>query len=168
MDARRSTALRHLEYHAWATQKTLDSIEPLSAEELNRDMQTSHSSVWGTLNHSYQADALWLKRLQGDGDAKLDGVAPAADLATLRSVWAHVQGDFISWAGGLNDQDWDTVIDYRFMSGKAGRSPIYESVLHAVNHGTYHRGQIVTMLRQLGAEPLATDFIHFVRLMMSF
>jgi uncharacterized damage-inducible protein DinB len=79
-----------------------------------------------------------------------------------------VQGDFISWAGGLNDQDWDTVIDYRFMSGKAGRSPIYESVLHAVNHGTYHRGQIVTMLRQLGAEPLATDFIHFVRLMMSF
>ena len=71
MDPHRSTALRFLEYHAWATQKTFDSVEPLSPEELNRDMQTSHSSVFGTLNHIYQADAIWLKRMQGAGDAKL-------------------------------------------------------------------------------------------------
>lgn len=167
MDPRRSTALRHLEYHAWATQKTLDSVVPLSTEELNRDMQTSHSSVWGSLNHTYQADAVWLIRMKGNVDAKLDGVAPAPDLVTLRNVWSRLQGDFISWAGGLSDADWEKVIEYRFMSGKEGRSPIYENVLHVVNHGTYHRGQIVTMLRQLGAEPIATDFIHYVRITMA-
>ena len=101
MDPRRSTALRHLEYNAWATQKVLDSVQSLSAEELNRDMQTSHSSILGTLNHTFQADALWLKRLQGDSGAKLDGIASVAELANLRTAWSHVQGDFLSWAGGL-------------------------------------------------------------------
>ncbi len=166
MDTQRSTALRHLEYHAWATQKTLDSVEPLSIEELNRDMRTSHSSVFGTLNHGYQADALWLQRLQGNGDAKLDSIAPAPDLKTLRHLWSRLQGDFIAWAGGVSDGDWNRVIDYRFLSGAQASSAIYENVLHVVNHGTYHRGQIVTMLRQLGASPAPTDFIHYVRIMM--
>ncbi len=166
MDPRRSTALRILEYHAWATQKTLDSVEPLSAEELHRDMQTSHSSVWGTLAHTYNADALWLKRLHGDGLARLDGAAAAPDLPSLRQAWADVQGGLISFAGGLSDADWESVFDYRFLSGKEARSPIYESLLHVANHGTYHRGQLVTMLRQLGAEPISTDFITFVRTTM--
>ena len=164
MDPHRSTALRFLEYHAWATQKTFDSVEPLSPEELNRDMQTSHSSVFGTLNHIYQADAIWLKRMHGAGDAKLSD-ASAPDLPALRIQAAAVQGHLIAYAGALNDNDWNTVIDYRFMSGREGRSAIYDNLLHVVNHGTYHRGQIVTMLRQLGAEPIATDFIHYVRIM---
>ena len=163
MDTHRATALRYLEYHAWATQRTFDSVEPLSPEELHRDMQTSHSSVFGTLNHIYQADAIWLKRMEGLGDAKLGDVS-ARDLPALRIQAAEVQARLISFAGGLNDNDWTTIIDYHFMSGLAARSPIYENLLHVVNHGTYHRGQIVTMLRQLGASPIATDYIHFVRI----
>jgi uncharacterized damage-inducible protein DinB len=165
MDIHRSTALRHLEFHAWATQKMLDSVEQLSSEELHRDMQTSHSSVWGTLDHTYRADALWLKRLQGQGDAKLDAIETAGDLADLRAKWANTQAGLISFAGSLDDCDWTRVFDYRFLSGKEGRSPIYESLLHVVNHGTFHRGQIVTMLRQLGAKPAPSDFITYVRLL---
>jgi uncharacterized damage-inducible protein DinB len=165
MDIYRSTALRHLEFHAWATHRILDSVEQLSGEELNRDMQTSHSSVWGTLEHTYRADALWLQRMQGDGNATLDAVTPAAGLAELRAHWTQAQAGLISFAGGLAESDWTSIIDYRFLSGKEGRSPIYESLLHVVNHGTFHRGQVVTMLRQLGATPVATDFIAFVRLL---
>ncbi len=164
MDPRRATALRSLEYHAWATQKTFDSVEPLSSEELHRDLRTSHSSIFGTLLHVHQADAIWLKRMEGMRDAKLDGVS-APDLPVLRQQAAEVQGRLIAFAGALNDSDWTTVVDYRFMSGLPGRSPIYENLLHVVNHGTYHRGQIVTMLRQLGAAPIATDYIHYVRMM---
>jgi uncharacterized damage-inducible protein DinB len=164
MNIHRLTALRHLEFHAWATQKVLDSVAPLSKEELLRDMQTSHSSVWGTLDHTYRADALWLKRLQGEGNATLASVDAAEDLAGLRRIWSDTQAGFISFAGSLNDTDWTRGIEYRFLSGQEGSSPIYETLLHVVNHGTFHRGQIVGMLRQLGAKPIATDFLTYVRL----
>lgn len=164
MDIHRSTALRYLEFHAWATAKILDSVEALSPEELHRDMQTSHSSVWGTLDHAYRADSLWLKRLQGDGNTKLDTIAAAEGLSDLRAKWRDSQAGLISFAGSLSDSDWPRAIEYRFLSGSEGRSPIYETLLHVVNHGTFHRGQIVTLLRQLGAKPAATDFIAYVRL----
>ncbi len=167
MDTRRAIALRQLEYHAWATQKTLDSVQPLTEEQRRRDMRSSHGGIWGTLEHTFQADAIWLKRFQGVPTAKLGDVS-AADLPALRTQWADTQGQLLSWAGGLSDADWGGVIDYRFTSGAEARSPIFENVLHVVNHGTYHRGQVVAMLRQLGAEPIATDFVHYVRTMTTF
>jgi uncharacterized damage-inducible protein DinB len=165
MDVHRSTVLRYLEYHAWATQKIFESVESLSAEEMDRDMQTSHSSVFGTLTHMHQADAVWLKRLKGAADAKLNDVS-APDFPALRKQASEVQSALISYAGGLNDSDWTSIIEYRFMSGLTGQSPIYDTLLHLVNHGTYHRGQIAVMLRQLGAQPIATDYIHYVRTMI--
>jgi uncharacterized damage-inducible protein DinB len=168
MDTAKSKALRLLEYHAWATAKTLESVQPLSHEELLRDMRTSHSSVWGTLDHTYRADALWLKRLGGDPDVKLSAIDPVSDLEGLQRSWQAAQTGLISFAGSLSDADWTRVVEYRFLSGKEGRSPVYETLLHVVNHGTYHRGQIVTMLRLLGAEPIATDFIAFVRTTMDY
>lgn len=168
MDPRRDTALRLLEYHAWATQKTLDSVADLTPENLNRDMQTSHSSLWGTLEHTYFADSLWLMRFQGERPTRMDDAPRGTDIASLRRLWAGVQGNLISFAGGLGASDWDRVLEYRFISGAEARSPIYETLLHVVNHGTYHRGQIVTMLRKQGAEPIATDFIHFVRVTMTY
>ena len=162
MDPRRATALSLLEYHAWAANRIFDSVEPLSSEELHRDMKTSHSSVFGTLEHVHRADAIWLKRLQGFGNARLDEVS-AADLPGLRKQSAEVHAELIAFAGALPESDWSRVIEYRFMSGAEGRSPIYQNLLHVANHGTYHRGQIVTMLRQMGAEPIGTDFITYVR-----
>ena len=162
MDLAQSTALRLLKYHAWATAKTLESVTPLSPEELLRDMQTSHSSVFGTLVHTYQADTVWLKRFRGQS-SKLADAEAVADLAALKATWEKIQSELIALAGSLSDSDWTRAIEYRFMSGEEARTPIYETLLHVVNHGTYHRGQVVTMLRQLGAEPISTDFIRYVR-----
>jgi len=165
MDRARSIVLRHLEYHAWATAKVLESVVPLSSEELLRDMQTSHSSVWGTLVHTYQADTVWLKRLNGEGGSKLSDADPVSDLSGLQQNWRDIQARLISFAG--SEGDLTRVLEYRFLSGEEARTPIDDILLHVVNHGTYHRGQIVTMLRQLGAEPIGTDFVRFVQATMS-
>jgi uncharacterized damage-inducible protein DinB len=162
MEPARATILQLLEYHAWATAKTMESCAPLSREELTRDMQTSHSSVWGTLEHIYKADTVWLKRLGGDGNAKLADAEPVSDLSGLQKSWQRVLAGLISLAGSLNDADWKRMAEYRLGNGDQWRSPLYETFLHLVNHGTYHRGQMATMLRQLGAEPIPTDFIRFV------
>jgi uncharacterized damage-inducible protein DinB len=163
MDDRRKTALTMLEYHAWATAKAIESVEPLSHEELTRDMQTSHSSVFGTLAHIYGADWIWLKRLSEGVSPTFRDVPVVSELTDLRTAWRDVQARLISFAGGLDDADWSRMVEYRLMSGDAAvPTPIYETLLHIVNHGTYHRGQIVTMLRQMGAEPIPTDFIRYL------
>jgi uncharacterized damage-inducible protein DinB len=163
MDERRKTVLTMLEYHAWATAKAIESGESLSHEELTRDMQTSHSSVFGTLAHIYGADWIWLKRLSEGVSPTFREVPAVSDLTELRTAWRNVQAQLISFAGGLDDADWSRMVEYRLMNGNAAvPTPIYETLLHVVNHGTYHRGQIVTMLRQMGAEPIPTDFIRYL------
>jgi uncharacterized damage-inducible protein DinB len=66
---------------------------------------------------------------------------------------------FEAWAGA---QDPNRVIEYKNLKGDAFAKPVWEILLHVVNHGTYHRGQIAAMLRQLGHVPPSTDFIYFV------
>jgi uncharacterized damage-inducible protein DinB len=64
----------------------------------------------------------------------------------------------------LASAELDRVYDYKLMSGKAGSSPLWQMVAHVVNHATYHRGQVTTMLRQLGAvPPQSTDMITYFR-----
>ena len=163
MDERRNTGLTMLRYHAWATVKAIESVEPLSQEEFTRDMQTSHSSVFGSLTHIYGADWIWLKRLSEGVSPTFRDVPGASTLSELRAAWSEVQAHLISFASGLAEADWSRMVEYRLMSGGATvPTPVYETLLHVVNHGTYHRGQIVTMLRQMGAEPIPTDFIRYL------
>ena len=56
----------------------------------------------------------------------------------------------------LND-----VVEYKNTKGETWRYPLWQQLHHVVNHSTYHRGQVTTMLRQLGAEPLGTDFLVY-------
>ena len=164
MESRRETVVHLLEYHAWATQQVLDSVVSLSHEELNRDMMTSHSGVWGTLVHIYQADKIWLDRHRGLTDVKLNDYQPAESLEGLRGQWAEVQRGLLDYAATLPENSWSGILQYRLMNGTESESPIYENLLHVVHHGTYHRGQVTTMLRQLGAKPIPTDYIRFVRI----
>jgi uncharacterized damage-inducible protein DinB len=162
MDIYRSTALRFLEYHAWATQKTLDSLEPLSLEELNRDMRTSHSSIWGALDHVYRGDSFWFHRHQGPPQEDPNETEAAASLSDLRAKWSALHTRWISYAGSLQGADWTRVFEYRFVSGFGGAVSVYENLIHVVNHGTAHRGQVTAMVRQLGAQPAWTDFLTYV------
>lgn len=64
---------------------------------------------------------------------------------------------------GLSDERLDEVVAYRTVAGVPQESAIWEMLRHVVNHGTYHRGQLATMLRQLGVAPPSTDLILFYR-----
>ena len=69
----------------------------------------------------------------------------------------------MSFVNGVRQEDLDHVLEYRTLKFGAYRNPLWQSMQHLVNHGTYHRGQVTTLLRQLGAQPILTDLIHFYR-----
>lgn len=148
-----------VDYSRWATLKTLGACEPLGREELNRNLYTSFGSLLGTLVHAYQVDSVWLSRLRGNPVATLP---PAAkDLTELRSAWIPVLDALHDFAAGLTADAIVADLSYRSVLGGDFTLPVWQALLHIVNHGTYHRGQVTTMLRQLGHEAVATDMSYY-------
>jgi uncharacterized damage-inducible protein DinB len=152
-----------LRFSAWATCRVLESASALREEELNRDLGNSYGGVFGTLAHIFQADAIWFDRLMGQSTGSLAAYAPGASLAELSAKWRAMHDRYLSWAEGLAPVDWDRIVPHKNLKGEASRQAVWRIVLHVVNHASYHRGQITTMLRQLGREPVATDLMLFYR-----
>jgi uncharacterized damage-inducible protein DinB len=85
------------------------------------------------------------------------------DLATIERQWGEVDRGLHGFVAGLKEADLTRTLKYKLMSGKEMESPYGQMLQHLVNHGSYHRGQVATMLRQLGAKPNSTDLIAFYR-----
>jgi uncharacterized damage-inducible protein DinB len=83
---------------------------------------------------------------------------------TLRRAWSEQEGKVRAFVDGLGEDGVDKVIEYRLLSGQPGKAAIWQLVQHVVNHASYHRGQVSTMLRQLGAKPARSmDLDDFYR-----
>ena len=152
----------HLDYTAWASQRLLDAAAALTEEELNRDFGTSEHSVLGTLAHTFGADRIWLWRLAGGENP---GGLTAADrsLAVLQTDWPAVYERWRLWAAELTDEAAAAPLDYRDMKGNPWRQPVWQLILHVVNHGTHHRGQVSGFLRAMGKVPPPLDLIAYYR-----
>lgn len=161
MDTR--ALLLEVRYTAWATARVLDSVAALTSEELHRNLANSYGGVFGTLTHIFQGDSIWFDRLIGNTTGALAAYPPGANFAELSERWRALHARFVSWAEGLAPADWDRIVSYRNTKGEPFEQPVSRIILHMVNHATYHRGQITTLLRQLGREPIGTDLIYFYR-----
>jgi uncharacterized damage-inducible protein DinB len=69
----------------------------------------------------------------------------------------------LKFVRGLSQSDLDGVLEYKTLKYGVYKNPLWQSMQHVVNHGSYHRGQVTTLLRQLGAHPILTDLMHFYR-----
>jgi len=150
----------HLDYTAWATDKILAACADVYDEDLRRDQGISHTSLLGTLQHIYYADRVWLARLEGRTISFADeGDGPM--LAELTSVWPAVLKDFRDYVEGLAEDVANEPFTYKNLAGKEITLTRAQAILHVVNHATLHRGQVVSVLRQLGKTPPSTDLVFF-------
>ena len=153
-----------LDYHYWARDRVLDSVAPLTHEQLIADRGNSFSSILTTLSHLVGADWVWCNRWEGDSPAALP---PAGDLATLdavRTAWRNEEQRIRALIARLGEDGIQRPMEYTRFDGKREAWPFWQMFQHLVNHGSYHRGQITTMLRQLGiAPPKPMDLIAFYR-----
>ena len=152
----------HLQYTRWATMANLDAVANLTKDELNRPLGDSFKGVLGTLIHMYRADRVWLARMKGDTRAPMIPQGETFTFGELREKWPALWDEFESLVAGYSGQDLESEI--RFFSvvkKKELMVPRWEALLHMVNHGTYHRGQLTTMLLQLNHNPAPTDLIFY-------
>ncbi len=148
-------------YNRWANSETLDASARLTEEQFTKDLSSSHRSVRDTLAHILAAEWIWLTRWNGVSPKSLLNPLDFPDLGSLRARWAEVERDQTAFVNDITDESLESAVTYVNTKGEEWTYPLWQMMQHVVNHSTYHRGQVATMLRQLGAEPAPTDFLIF-------
>jgi uncharacterized damage-inducible protein DinB len=153
-----------LDYHYWARDRMFENVAPLSPDQLKRDMNNSFRSIHDTIVHIYAAEWAWHSRWNGTSPAALIAGDAFADVAAVRAAWIEHEAKMRAFVEALGEQGIHKPFEYKLLSGAAGSTPFAEMLQHVVNHASYHRGQITTMMRQMGAKPGASmDMIAFFR-----
>jgi uncharacterized damage-inducible protein DinB len=151
------------EYNAWANKRLLDACAALDNEQFTRNMNSSFNSVRDTVVHLYGAEWAWNERFHGRSPSALLSGAGFPDLASIGPKLLEMDQYYIDFVSKQTQQDLDRVFHYKSFSGEEFSNPLWQSLHQVSNHATYHRGQVVTMLRQLGVKPVSTDLIMYYR-----
>lgn len=151
------------DYHAWAIQTLLGRIKELPSSVLQQEVNTSFSTIGEVFAHVYALDKCWLQVLSGTSMPQ----ALEACLPLQQEILGYVVDEFAiafrelaeeyrAWFRSQNDLEQSIVLDNPYAGTRSTR--LSEIVIQAVNHGTYHRGNISTMLRQLGHASIMNDY----------
>jgi uncharacterized damage-inducible protein DinB len=162
-------------YNAWMNEKLYALAATLDDADRIRDLGAFFGSLHGTLNHILWADRIWLWRFTKDaavGQSRdRDGNPIAigmhdqilyARFDDLRRERAATDGHILDWIATLTAADLEGPVRYARTNGGAREHPLWMGLTHFFNHGTHHRGQATTLLRQLGRDPGVTDFMVFL------
>jgi uncharacterized damage-inducible protein DinB len=157
------------EYDRWANDRVLQAASALSVEQFTRDLGGSFRSLRDTLVHIISGEWIWLRYWKQPplNSACLSDLVeqrkvlfnPAAfpDLSAVHSKWAEVEKEQAEFVSRVTDESLEAMLPFR-----ATQARLAHLMQHLANHSTYHRGQVALMMRQLDAEPIATDFHVFL------
>lgn len=169
-------------YNRWANLRMFSVLEKLSGEQFNASIQSSFPSIRESVFHIFAAEWIWLKRWKGTSPVatqpvtgvsfemwkglRAGGVPPPLALSTvaeLRAFCDSLEEERQQFLRGLAEDVLQAPLNYSDTSGAPHSLPLAQLMQHVVNHGTYHRGQVTTLLRQAGAQTIATDMVYFFR-----
>jgi len=159
---------RYAAYNLWANEQLMQTVLKLSDEENKKKIDSSFPGILPTILHLWNAESIWWQRIKLQEPVK----APADHFeGSVREAVMHLlsqSGEWVAWTQQASEASLDHVFEYRNSKKEVYKQPVYEALLHVFNHQSYHRGQIVTMLRQLGVKEIpGTDLINFTRLRKS-
>ena len=154
--------LTHLNYSEGALQRLLEAPSDLQPEELSRDHGTADKSVLGMLAPVLAADRHWLARVRGQ-EPELFIDESDYSLEVLRREWPAIHQGWRDWLATLSMEGIAGPIHYSDLKGRPYATPAWQIVLHVVNHGTHHRGQISRFLRRIGQRPRPLDLIAYYK-----
>jgi uncharacterized damage-inducible protein DinB len=153
-----------VDYHYWARDRLLDAVERLSSEQFTKDLGNSFPSIRDTVVHLYAADWIWCTRWEGESPQSMPAPAGFPDVAAVRRAWTEHEPRVRAVLERLGEKGIGRTIEYRTTDGRPQSQIFWQMLQHVVNHGSYHRGQVTTMLRQLGQNPpKSVDMITFYR-----
>lgn len=157
----RERLLRLFDYHLWATDRYTRHLKTLPEGILHTKVESVFPTIAEVFGHIIAADETWYYRMQGKGEGirviQPKTINTVEDITNVSLALYEELGYFLLQA------NMDDVITYQNTKGEQFTNKISEIVKHMVNHGTYHRGNIAAMIRQMGYQGISTDYIQYLR-----
>jgi len=152
------------DYNYWARDRQFEACEALNQEQFLRPMESSYSSLRDTLAHLVGAEWGWQERWRGRSPSREEyfrdwGPDRFPTLAAVRERWAGVELQVRDYLAHLTEDRLTRPLTYKNLKGETWTYPMWQTLWHVVNHQTYHRGQVTTLFRQLGAQAAPVDFL---------
>ncbi|HEY4878533.1 MAG TPA: DinB family protein [Candidatus Acidoferrales bacterium] len=151
------------DFNPWANRRTLDSCAVLTESQFVQDLGSSFPSIRDTLAHSMLVEWVWLERWHNRAPDKYPPASDFPNLASIRARWSEIERNLLDYIAALKPEELHRVVHHKTMAGAPQAQPLWQMLQHLVNHGSYHRGQVATMLRQSNEKPVGTDLITFYR-----
>jgi uncharacterized damage-inducible protein DinB len=149
-------------YARWANTHMLDACETVDAAALTRDVGTSFGSLLGTLEHLYGADWIWLERFRGRIPTVWPSKGSLLSVTAFRDAFAALDVERTKFLAGLDEPRLLEPLRYRNLKGEPYEFPLGQLLFHVSNHATYHRGQVMQLVRQFGGTVQGTDYLHWL------
>jgi uncharacterized damage-inducible protein DinB len=151
------------EYNAWANQRVLDTAAQLSPAQLQEKSSASFESIFDTLVHTMSAQWIWLSRWQGQSPTVMIAPNDFSDLSAVRERWDKIEQDTQAFVVQLDEATFmQTEVAYTNTKGKSFSYPLWQLMLHQVNHATQHRSEVAAIMTQLGHSPGWLDIIMYL------
>jgi len=151
-------------YNIWANQKLLEVILGLPEEKQRQELPSSFRSLYTTVFHMWDAESIWWQRMKLHERIIRPSDNFNSSMRDVANGLLQQNQQWQQWVSTTTEPILDHVFQYYSFQKESFKQPIFQMLLHVFNHGTYHRGQLVNMLRQLGIEKIPpTDFIVWSR-----
>lgn len=156
--------LQYATYHSWANSQLLTSATNLTEEQQKAEGRSSFSSIYKTFLHLLDAESIWWQRMKLQEKIAIPSQTFTGGMQELQIQLQQQDRQWQEWVSSANDKALQHEFIYYNLRKERFKQPVYQMLLHLFNHGTYHRGQVVTMLREAGVEKIPpTDFIVWSR-----
>ena len=155
---------QYASYNVWANQRLGELILTLPPEKHLEEINNSFSSLLKTVLHIWDAESMWWQRLKLQERILRPSEEFTGNMQEAIYLLLQQSRQWEEWVNAASDLSLDHVFQYQNTKREVFKQPVYQVLLHIFNHGTYHRGQLVTMLRQLGQTKIPqTDFVVWSR-----
>lgn len=148
-------------FNRWANQRHFEAIARVTADQFTKDLGGSYPSLRDTLLHIVWAEWIWLQRWKGSSPRSVFQPEDFPRLDAVREKWLGIEAEQRAFLETLRPEQLTTAVSYVNLHGQTWRYPLWRQMYHVVNHSTYHRGQLTTMLRRLGVAAPETDLLVF-------
>ena len=151
------------EYNVWANNIVCSWLDQINDEQWNKEIISSFNSIQETVLHIISAEKAWLERFEQKPVEWLQFTYKGSKEEHI-ILWKKISANLKDFIDGFDESKLEEILDFKRLNGDAYSMPHYQLIAHVINHSTYHRGQLVTMLRQAGFTTVgSTDLLGVYR-----
>ncbi|MBI3856288.1 MAG: DinB family protein [Planctomycetes bacterium] len=149
------------DYTRWADARMLEAVAKLAPDAWTKDLGSSLKSARDTVVHVVSAQWIWISRWKGEVPKGMWTAADYPAPASIREKWEPLAAELAAFVAAQTEESVAKPLTYKNLKGDSFSYPLGQLMLHLVNHSTYHRGQVTTLIRQLGGQPLSSDLVVY-------